>query len=198
MHNVKNSASIIGAAVYIVVSGKWTNFCIYGRTLAKIHIASKKGSNKRCSELNFVQKSLGTYMSIPLPRSEARGHKRYPPLKYYNVEKWKNRFTLRLDAAENTHHIKKGSNECCSELNFVQKSPWAHMSNSLRVELRGWAVDRYPYYNWEKWKSRFTLRLDAAENMYCIKKKVQINVVQNWILYEDVLSACVYLPQEWS
>ncbi len=28
-------------------------------------------------------------------------------LKYHNVEKWKSRFTLGLDAAENTHRIKK-------------------------------------------------------------------------------------------
>ncbi len=62
-------------------------------------------------------------MSI-YPHSEARGLERYASLKYYNVEKWKSRFTLGLDAAENTHRMKKkGSNKCCLELNFAQKNP---------------------------------------------------------------------------
>ncbi len=80
------------------------------------HRIQKKGSNKRCVELNFVQKSLRTHMSIS-PQSGARGLERYL---YYNVEKWKSRFTLGFDTVKNTHCIasKKGSNKD-SELNFV-------------------------------------------------------------------------------
>ncbi len=50
----------------------------------------KKSSNKGCSELNVVQKSLRAHMYI-YPQSGARGLERYPSLKYYNVEKWKSR-----------------------------------------------------------------------------------------------------------
>ncbi len=40
-------------------------------------------------------------------KSGARGLEGYPSLEYYNVEKWKSRFTLGLDTAVNKHHIKK-------------------------------------------------------------------------------------------
>ncbi len=53
-----------------------------------------------------TKKSTNAY--VYLPQSGAGGLERYPFLKYYNVEKWKSRFTLGLDATKNTHHIKKG------------------------------------------------------------------------------------------
>ncbi len=145
MHNAKNSILIIGAAVYIGVNEKYTIFCIYRRTLPKIHIASKKGSNKCCSELNFVQRSPRAHMSIS-PQSGAKGLQRYL---YYNVETQKSRFTLGLDAVKNTHlpkiriTSKKGSNKCCLELNFLGKYPRAHVSichpspHTWGAELRG-------------------------------------------------------------
>ncbi len=45
-------------------------------------------------------------MSIS-PMSGARGLQRLSSLKYYNVLKWEKRFTLKLDAAKNTHFLKK-------------------------------------------------------------------------------------------
>ncbi len=67
------------------------------------------------------------------------------------------------------------------------------MSISPQSEAR--VLERYPYYNVEKPKSRFTLGLDAAENTHCIKKKVQINVVRNWILYGNVCKCiCLSAP----
>ncbi len=45
-------------------------------------------------------------MSIS-PLSGASGLERYQSLKYYNVEKWKSRLILTLDAAKNKRHIKK-------------------------------------------------------------------------------------------
>ncbi len=69
------------------------------------HHIKKKFKNKCYSELNFVQKNARADMSLP-PTSGTRGFERYPSLKYYNVEKWKSRFTLRLDATENTHRIR--------------------------------------------------------------------------------------------
>ncbi len=60
-----------------------------------------------------------------------------PYLEYCGVLKWESRFTLRLNAAENTDYIKNGSNKSCSELNFLQKSQWAHMSISFRCGAMG-------------------------------------------------------------
>ncbi len=48
--------------------------------------------------------------------------------KDYIVLKWEIRFIFRLNTAEITNYIKSCSNKSCFELNFVQKSPWAHMS----------------------------------------------------------------------
>ncbi len=47
-------------------------------------------------------------MSIS-PSSGARGLERLICLKYYTVQKWESRFTFRLNAAKNTHYIKKCS-----------------------------------------------------------------------------------------
>ncbi len=46
-------------------------------------------------------------------------------------------FNLGLNAVKNTHPMKKASNKSCSELNFGQKSLWAHMSISPQSGTRG-------------------------------------------------------------
>ncbi len=43
---------------------EWEICLLWGSTLPKIRITSKKASNKSCLELNFIQKSLGVHMSI--------------------------------------------------------------------------------------------------------------------------------------
>ncbi len=53
-----------------------------------------------------IHRSPRAHMSIS-HRSGDRGLERYASLKYFNVEKQKSRFTLGLDAAKNTNHIKK-------------------------------------------------------------------------------------------
>ncbi len=106
MHNDKNSAMIVDAAVYIAVNEKHTNFCIYGWMLLKILVIFKKVSNKSCSELNFVQKSSRVHMCISL-QSGARGPKRLLWLKYYIILKRQITFNLGLNATRNTHHIEK-------------------------------------------------------------------------------------------
>ncbi len=50
-------------------------------------------------------------------------------------------FNLVLNAAKNTNHRKKVSNKSCSEFNFVQKSPRAHVSIPTRVELGAGMID---------------------------------------------------------
>ncbi len=78
---------------------------LYGSALLKIRI-SKKASNKSCLELNFVQKSSWAHISIS-PRSGDRGLQRSVCLKSYNVQKLEISFTLGLNAAKNTHFMKK-------------------------------------------------------------------------------------------
>ncbi len=56
--------------------------------------------------MNFECKSSWVHMSISQQRG-ARELEKYHSLKYYNVEKWKNKFTLTLNVAKNTHCIKK-------------------------------------------------------------------------------------------
>ncbi len=75
--------------------------------LPKIRIISKKALNKSCSELNFVQRSPRAHMSIS-PMGGAMGLQRSVCLKCYNAQKREIRFTLGLNAAKNTHYMKKG------------------------------------------------------------------------------------------
>ncbi len=70
-------------------------------TLLKIRIISKNASNKSCWTLNSVQKSQWVQMSISSQSGACH------LLKYYNVQKWGSRFTSGLDAAKNTHYIRK-------------------------------------------------------------------------------------------
>ncbi len=58
------------------------------------------------SESNFAQKSPWTHLSTS-PTNGARGLQRSVCLKSYNVQKWEIRFTLVLNAAKNTHFLKK-------------------------------------------------------------------------------------------
>ncbi len=79
-----------------------------GLNAAKNAHQYQKASNKICSELNSVQKSLRVHTSIS-PISGARGLQRlhFLELLYYNVLEWESRFTFGMDAAENTNYIKK-------------------------------------------------------------------------------------------
>ncbi len=88
-------------------------------------------------------------------------------LKYYFVLKRKNSFKLGLNAAKNTHQIKKASNKSCLKLNFLQKSPRVHMSTSF--QSAGRRLQRsvcLKSYNVQKWEIRFTLGLNTAKNTH--------------------------------
>ncbi len=95
-------------------------------------------------------------------QSGSGGLKRYASLKSFNVQKWEIRFILGLDALKNTHPSGKGSNKCCLESNFEQKSPQAYMSIFPQSGATG--PKKYPsleHYNVEKkQKNRFPLGLD--------------------------------------
>ncbi len=62
-------------------------------------IISKSTSNKKCSKLNFLQKTHWTHFSWELQR--------LPLLKYYDVLEWESRFASELNAAKKPHYIKK-------------------------------------------------------------------------------------------
>ncbi len=140
--------------------------------LPKLPILWKNTSNKNCSQLNFLLISQWTHMSIS-PRSGVRGLQRLRSL---------NRFTLGFNAAKNMHYIKKkNSNKCCSELNFVQRSLWVHMS--ISPTSGGSDLQRsvcLKFYNEQKWEIIF---IGAQHCQKCTshQKKLQIKVVWNWI-----------------
>ncbi len=54
-----------------------------------------------------MKKSASTYVYLSPPPSGARGHERLIQLKYYVVLKWQITINLELNAAKNTHRIKK-------------------------------------------------------------------------------------------
>ncbi len=96
----------------------------------KIPSIYKKVSNKNDLELNFLQKIQQVQISIFL-MTGAKGFQRLTCLKYFNELEWESRFTLRLNTTKNVDYIKKyASNKNCSELNFLQKTQWVHMSIS--------------------------------------------------------------------
>ncbi len=74
--------------------------------LPQIVIILKKASNKSCSELYFVQTSPRAHMFISL-QSGVKRLQRLVWSKYYYVWKWQITYKLELNAAKNTHHIKK-------------------------------------------------------------------------------------------
>ncbi len=77
---------------------------------------------------NSMQKIQWAHMSISTsPSVELGSSKDCHLLKYYNVQKWGSRLTLRLDTIENTHYIQNASNKSCWALNSVQKSQRAHI-----------------------------------------------------------------------
>ncbi len=67
------------------------------------------------------------------------------------------------------------------------------MSISLRVGAR--RLQKLPslkYYNVLKWESKFTLRLNSAQNKHYFKKMLQIKVVRKSISYIK-LRECICL-----
>ncbi len=115
---------------------------LYGTTLPKISIISKKASNKSCLELNFIQESPQVHMFIR-PRSEARVLQRsicWNLIMYRNVKLG----PLYGSTLPKIRTIsKKAFNKSCLELNFVLKSPRAHMSISPRNEARRFKINMF-------------------------------------------------------
>ncbi len=77
-----------------------------GSMAPKIRIISKKASNKSCSELNFIQKSLQAHTSIS-PQGGARELERLMWLEYYIVLKLQITLNLVLNTTKNTRYIEK-------------------------------------------------------------------------------------------
>ncbi len=136
----------------------------------KIAIIWKKASSKSCLELNSLQKSQRAHMSTS-PRSGVRGLQWLIWLKYYNVQKRQITFTLWLDTAKNTDYMEKTSDKSCLELNFLQKSQWAHMSTFPQSGTRGLQrLMSLKYYNVEKWGSIDSLEGSMLPKICIISK----------------------------
>ncbi len=103
----------------------------------------------------------------------------------FKDQKLGSRFTLGLDAAENTHSHSK-------MLQIKVVEPWIlykkvsgpvclSPSTPLPIEL-GDSKDCYllKYYNVQKWGSRFTLGLDTAENTHYIQKCFKWRKSRSW------------------
>ncbi len=57
-------------------------------------------------------------------------------------------------------------------MNSEQKSKWVHMSISLQSGAMGLQrLIYFNYFNVLKWKSRFSLELNAAKNMDYMRKR---------------------------
>ncbi len=135
----------VGADVYhppMVELGDWEDwygwnimnknsklYSLQGWMLQKIPILWRKGSSKSFLELNSLQKSHWTHISIS-PQSGARWLDRLIWLKYYNVQKRQIIFTSEMNVVKNTDFMKKALSQSCLKLNFQQKSHWLHMSIS--------------------------------------------------------------------
>ncbi len=141
---------------------------VWGSTLPKIWIVWKNARNKSCGTLNFVHKSQWVHMSISL-RSGARGLRRLICLVYYIVLKWKSRFSLGLDAPRIRIVWENVRNKSFPTLTSIHKSQWAHMSIPPRSGAGG--LQRLIHYFILKWKSRFSLELDAAKNTNYMRRR---------------------------
>ncbi len=138
-------------------------------TLLKIPLTSKNVSYKNCQKLNFLQKTQWATMSI-FPSIGTKGLQRLPRFKYCNELKQESRFILGLNTAKNTVISKTASNKSYWELNFLQKTQWAHVSISPRSGARGLQrLSCFKYNNVLKRKSGFALGFNAAENTSHIK-----------------------------
>ncbi len=107
--------------------GKVDSFA--GWTLPKLPIISKNCSNKSIWALHFKQKSQWAHMSIS-PTSGATGLERLVCFKDYIVLKWKVHSFAGWTPLKLLIISKNASNKNCLKLNFIQKSPQAHMSIS--------------------------------------------------------------------
>ncbi len=137
---------------YVILSG-WTQL--------KLPIISKNCSNKSCSKLNFVQESQWAYMSIS-PRKGGRGLERLPSLRHYNALKQNGTLTSELNAAKNTHYIKK-----CFKMKVIEywisykKVGWRTCLSPRGMELVC-SKDLYVTIVLKQ-ESRYTLGLKTAE-----------------------------------
>ncbi len=118
-----------------VMQGNSKLHSIQSATQPKIRILRKKVQIKVVRNY-FLQKSPQEHI-LSLLRVELGGLERLICLKYDIVLKCQIAFNLGLSVAKNTQHTKKASIKSSSELNFVQKSPRAHMFISSKSGTRG-------------------------------------------------------------
>ncbi len=90
-------------------------------------------------------------------------------VEYYIVLNQKITFNLGLSAAKNMYPIKKILGESSLELNFVQKSPQAHLSVSSQSGARGCGrLIWLKYYIALKWQITFRCKLVCVNAYTCV------------------------------
>ncbi len=97
---------------------------LYGSMLPKIHMISKRASNKRCLKLNFVQKSPQGICLSEVELGCSKDQYIWHLLTYRNG-KLGSLYGLTMPKVRIS---RKAWNKSCLELNFLQKSPRAHLS----------------------------------------------------------------------
>ncbi len=112
---------------------------LWGSAMPKIRSASKKASNKSCSELNFIQK-VSERICLSPPRVELGSSKdqyirNLITYKNGNLDSLWGSMLRKIRITS-----KKASNRSCSESNFIQKSQQAHMSVSPRGGAKGFSI----------------------------------------------------------
>ncbi len=148
--------------------------------------------------MNFLQKSPQEYMSIS-PQSKARGLEWLIWLKYDIILKGQNTFNLGLNTAINTHHAKKKL-QIKVDQNWISHQK-VHEHICLSPPPPGVEIGSWKY--WHGWKmilywnsKNIQFRAQRCQKYASHEKKLQIKVVQNWILYKKVPECICLSPPE--
>ncbi len=164
---------------------------LWGSTLPKVRITSKKASNKSCSKLNFAQKSPRAYTSIS-PMSGARGLQRSVCLKSYNVQKPKLdslcglmlpkisilRKKLWIKVVRNRILYKKVRERVCPS------SPWVTL-------CFGYHFERFSLKFPENFLSHFRIYWSTLnKNFTQIFSEIRIKIHTTWVKYASHFSNC--------
>ncbi len=164
----------------------------WDRTLPKILVICQKVSNKSCWDFNYQWKTLWAHMSI-FSWSRARGLERLPRSKYYNIWKWEKRLNLGWRLPQILTICKKVSNKSFWDLNYLQKTQWAHMSIFPWSGAMG--LQRFPcskYYKVWKWENKNDSDAERCQKYRLFTKKFQINVVEPHCYQQMRESLCAY------
>ncbi len=112
---------------------------------------------------------------------------------------WESRFTLRLNSAKNTDHIKKRFKQKLCQIKFPMNNSVEELFLSpSRIGARGLQTLPFFKYNVLKWETRFTLGLNAAKSTDYNKTYFKQKLFGIKFPTKNSLDAYPCLLQEWS